>query len=173
MIPVIASAYITLDGRRIPWDFPYISTLLHGRPAHDGDAFYYRHPPMEQGKRAKIFAPFDALDGHSAAIHGKERRFQERRVLSEEELRLLNAKLNRLFELCPNSKAARERQLVLRVRHFRANALPATDWRAGQGEYVEQIGVLQYISLTEQYLIVGGLRIWFGDIEKLSCLKER
>ena len=172
MISLVQPRVLSWEGLDVPADFPYLAAIFQGPPTHDHDAFSLRHPRMEREKRAKIFAPFDALDGHSAAIHGKERRFQERRVLSEEELRFLNAKLNRLFELCPNSKAARRRQLVLRVWHFRANDLPATDWRAGQGDYVEQIGVLQYINLTEQYLLLGGVRIWFSDIDSIRQMRS-
>ena len=32
------------------------------------DSFRLRHPSMDPGKRAKIFAPFDALAGFSDAL---------------------------------------------------------------------------------------------------------
>lgn len=53
----------------MPADFPYKQVLQKGRPRHDGaDPFRIRHPKMETGRRAKIFAPFDALRGFSDAI---------------------------------------------------------------------------------------------------------
>ena len=53
----------------MPADFKYLDVLMKGRPIHrKTDVFYARHPNMDVGKRAKIFAPFDALRGFSAAI---------------------------------------------------------------------------------------------------------
>lgn len=52
--------------------FDYSSLLQKQRPAHKGDAFYVRHPPMPRERRAKIFAPFAALKGFEEAINEKE-----------------------------------------------------------------------------------------------------
>ncbi len=53
----------------MPIDFPYRDVFLQGRPRHPKmDPFWIRHPPMDPGRRAKIFAPFDALRGFNAAI---------------------------------------------------------------------------------------------------------
>ena len=53
----------------MPEDFAYRDVYLKGRPRHQKtDPFGIRHPSMDPGKRAKIFAPFDALRGFSAAI---------------------------------------------------------------------------------------------------------
>ena len=50
----------------MPPGFPYRDTFLKGKPRHDRcDPFRARHPEMEHGRRAKIFAPFDALRGFS------------------------------------------------------------------------------------------------------------
>lgn len=57
------------DGR----DFRYRNVLLRGRPRHGKyDAFSIRHPSMDPGRRAKIFAPFDALRGFNAALIAKQ-----------------------------------------------------------------------------------------------------
>ena len=54
--------------------FRYQQAFDRGRPRHrDGDAFSQRHPAMDLGRRAKIFAPFDALRGFSAAIIALEK----------------------------------------------------------------------------------------------------
>ena len=51
----------------IPPGFPYLDVLQKGRPLHEKtDPFRIRHPSMDTGRRAKIFAPFDALRGFSA-----------------------------------------------------------------------------------------------------------
>ncbi len=53
----------------MPEDFAYWDVFLKRRPQHQKtDPFGIRHPAMDPGKRAKIFAPFDALRGFSAAI---------------------------------------------------------------------------------------------------------
>ena len=53
----------------MPEDFAYRDVFAKGRPQHPTtDPFGIRHPAMEPGRRAKIFAPFDALRGFSAAI---------------------------------------------------------------------------------------------------------
>ncbi len=52
-----------------PPDFRYDKVEKRGRPVHKKtDAFSIRHPHMDIRKRAKIFAPFDALRGFSAAL---------------------------------------------------------------------------------------------------------
>jgi len=53
----------------MPEDFPYRDVFLRGRPVHpEGSPFSLRHPSMECGRRAKIFAPFDALKGFGEEI---------------------------------------------------------------------------------------------------------
>ena len=59
-----AIGYMTM-----PSDFKYKNAFLAGRPKHARtDRFRIRHPEMDHGKRAKIFAPFDALRGFDEAI---------------------------------------------------------------------------------------------------------
>ena len=53
----------------LPPNFKYRDAYLRGRPKHQKtDPFRIRHPVMDIGRRAKIFAPFDALRGFSAAL---------------------------------------------------------------------------------------------------------
>ena len=59
----------TIGYMAMPSDFKYKNTFLAGRPKHARtDRFRIRHPEMDHGRRAKIFAPFDALRGFSVAI---------------------------------------------------------------------------------------------------------
>ena len=60
------------DLRRIPVTCPYIRVLVRGCPVHAGDDFSLRHPRMERGLRAKIFAPFDALEGFTERIRTRD-----------------------------------------------------------------------------------------------------
>ena len=40
--------------RKVPVSFPYLRVLMQGRPEHGKED--PKHPPMERGHRAKIFA---------------------------------------------------------------------------------------------------------------------
>lgn len=55
------------DLSRIPVSFPYVGLLVLGGPP-DVPA---SRPRMAREHRAKIFAPFDALDGFSEKIRGR------------------------------------------------------------------------------------------------------
>ena len=58
----------------MPSSFAHQEALQHGRPKHcRNDEFWIRHPPMDQGHRAKIFAPFDALRGFDFRIMEAEK----------------------------------------------------------------------------------------------------
>ena len=61
--------------RKVDLSFPYVRVLVRGRPEHRES--FPKHPPMDCGHRAKIFAPFDALDGFSAMIRQKDRLCEE------------------------------------------------------------------------------------------------
>ncbi len=59
--------------KAMPADFRYREVFLKGKPQHDRfDPFRIRHPSMDRGRRAKIFAPFDALRGFREAIAAKD-----------------------------------------------------------------------------------------------------
>ena len=54
---------------KMPAGFRYKNVYLKGKPQHDRfDSFRIAHPQMDTGKRAKIFAPFDALKGFDEAV---------------------------------------------------------------------------------------------------------
>ena len=63
------------DLRRIDRSFPYLRILMRGQPERREDD--PKHPPMDRGHRAKIFAPFDALEGFSEMVGQKDRLFEE------------------------------------------------------------------------------------------------
>ena len=66
-----SNQYILWEGRLVSLRFPYLQALFQQRPRHRMDEFEFRHPPMEREKRAKIFAPYDALDGYSDSVKKK------------------------------------------------------------------------------------------------------
>ena len=62
-----------IGAMEMPPDFKYKDVFLRGRPRHEGlDPFSIRHPRMAPAKRAKIFAPFEALKGLSEAMAAQE-----------------------------------------------------------------------------------------------------
>lgn len=62
-----------------PKNFKYKAVFEHGKPQHEMfDAFRLKHPSMPLQKRAKIFAPFDALRGFDFKI-------REAQALAEQE----------------------------------------------------------------------------------------
>jgi|GEM_PF-1399345 len=58
-------------------EFEYADIIDRSRPVHHGDDFSVKHPPMSISDRAKIFAPFAALSGHSDAIKETGRQHTE------------------------------------------------------------------------------------------------
>ena len=71
------------DLTKVDLSFPYIRVLVQGRPIHKEE--YPKHPPMDRVHRAKIFAPFDALDGYSEKIRKTDRSFLEPDPVKTEE----------------------------------------------------------------------------------------
>ena len=101
----------------MPADFRYRDVFLKGKPKHERfDAFWAKHPTMDPGKRAKIFAPFDALRGFSAAIIAKNAIYDYQRELSEDDQAELDRRLTILHNLTWNSRMARENRVSVTVR---------------------------------------------------------
>ena len=74
----------------MPATFKYRNVFNKGMPVHEKwDAFSVKHPPMPAARWAKIFAPFDALNGFHEAIETKEKErlylYLDRTELSDDE----------------------------------------------------------------------------------------
>ena len=70
---------------KMPADFRYRNVFLKGKPEHDRfDPFRIRHPGMDRRKRAKIYAPFDALKGFHEALASEEVLCEDRITLSRD-----------------------------------------------------------------------------------------
>lgn len=79
----------------MPVNFPYRDVFLKGKPQHGRyDPFRIRHPSMERGKRAKIFAPFDALRGFGEAVASKDVIYEDKITLGPQEQEALNRKFH-------------------------------------------------------------------------------
>lgn len=92
----------------MPADFKYAEVMRRGKPQHERfDPFSIKHPRMDYGKRAKIFAPFDALRGFNFAISRKEIIYVDKPELSREDEAELSRRLDILHNLTFNSHMAR------------------------------------------------------------------
>ena len=171
---LIQPAFMLLDGRAIPMDFPYLQVLMEGRPQHDTDDFSFRHPQMEQGKRAKLFAPFDALDGYGESVSSKNTVYTDKIILDESEKEELNRRLNILHNLTYNSRMAKANRVAVTVKYY----VPCTDehsFSCGiRGQYLTETGVVWKVDMEiGQTITVGRKSISFGDIVSIDAKDAR
>lgn len=139
----------------LPIGFKYTATFLAGRPQHHRfDDFSRKHPKMDRRRRAKIFAPFDALDGYSESIDSKNVEYMERIELEEADRIELNRRLQILRALTYNSKLARANQVKVSVRYY----TPCTDHQRFAWQ------------MLGQYLTVTGI-CWKVDPEETDAIK--
>lgn len=96
---------------------------------------------MNNAQRAKIFAPYAALKGFGDYILAAQHSTQERVLLAEDAAAELNRQLQTL-----------RRGDIIAVNYYLHD------------QYVEVCGAVRRISLEEEQLTVGGIRIPFGDI---------
>lgn len=155
----------------IPENFEYLDVYLKGPPVHEwNDAFRMRHPAMDLRRRAKIFAPFDALEGFDDAIAEKEIQYEFKRELSEDDTEEMNRRLNILHRLAWNTKLARENQVPVSVTYFVPCADQSGSSYGYRGRYVTVSGICQ--RLGPQSILVHDTEIRLEDIISLESTKE-
>ena len=118
MISFLQPESVVWNGKEIPLSFPYIAVYLQGKPKHYMDEFSHKHPSMERGKRAKIFAPFDALDGYGDAVRSKNVLYTDKIELDDEEKEELNRKLSILHKLTFNRRMAKQNHVIVTVTYY-------------------------------------------------------
>ena len=148
------------------YKFPYEKALRAGPPRYDA-FFLKKHPPMERGHIAKIFAPFAALDGFEDTLETKNVAYDPESALSEEEQAELNRRLGILAELTRSGKNARR----LRIRVTASYFVPCADrhndaFREGRGSYRTLTGIVWEVG--QGSLLVGEKRLLFGAIRSLD-----
>ncbi|MBR3019904.1 MAG: hypothetical protein IKH57_22990 [Clostridia bacterium] len=166
-------ALFLLDGRAVPPDFPYLQVLMQGRPRHDGDDFCFRHPRMEQSKRAKLFAPYDALDGYSDSVREKNTVYTDRIIPDESETGELNRRLTILRALTANSRLAKKNQVKVAVTYY----VPCTDGHSFshgiRGQYLTETGIVRKVDWEVTHTVtVNRKAIPFDSILSISAEKE-
>lgn len=160
-----AVGYMTM-----PAEFPYRDVFLIGKPQHDRfDLFSAKHPKMDVGHRAKIFAPFDALKGFSEAVASKDIRYVEHAELQDEERDELNRRLEILHNLTYNGRMARQNRVWVSVTYYE----PCTDVNSEayglRGQYRTIIGICRNVDPDiTQTVTVDQMRISFEDILKIE-----
>ena len=139
---------------------PYEKILHAERPVHLQDAFSAKYPPMPREKRAKLFAPFDALAGYGEALDEQEVIYQGREVLSEEKRQELDKKLDFLRTVYRERRQGTKYvggSLAVKafdppcvtVRYF--EEIPGQD---GRGQYRTVSGAIVKMDLTHEYLLL-------------------
>ncbi len=136
----------TIGYMPMPASFAHRSLFLAGRPQHQKyDNFWRRHPPMDRLRRAKIFAPFDALAGFDECIRSKEVLYEQKRSLSECETSDLNEKLCTLRSLTYNSKASGLDRPCATVTYFVPCSDQQNEWYRKGGQYKEVTGTVSNV----------------------------
>ena len=153
----------------LPADFPYKDIYLRCRPKHSRfDDFDMRHPSMDTGKRAKIFAPFDALAGFYEMILSKEVAYVPKRIPDEDRADDLDRKLNLLSRLIRNTNDARERQIRLYVTYYVPCDDILSDAYGTLGQYVIKSGICMGVSFPLRRLRLDTGDIDFDDIYAIT-----
>ena len=100
-----------------------------------------RRPQMSMKDRAAQFAPFAALTGHEEAVKETARLTASRIELDENEIQLLDQKLQYIRD------HLEERQAV-RITHF------VPDMRKSGGRYLEHDGIVKKIREYDRFIIM-------------------
>jgi hypothetical protein len=148
----------------VPAGFKYARIMEKGKPVHDDDYFLIRHPRMNTGKRAKIFAPFAALRGFEEEVQAKDIIYVSRRQPGEDRIRTLESRLNllhRLTEKAPGSIAAC-------AEYFVPCTDPHHDDYLVKGVYRSYTGPVYAADPLTQELRIGELTIRFRDLFSLT-----
>ena len=176
MFSFVLPKTLPLDGLEIPIDFPYLSAIFQGPPKHIHDDFSLRHPKMELGRRAKIFAPFDALDGYSDAVRSKDVEYVDRTDLngedcnefSEEDREELSRRLEILHNLTYTGRQARANRVVVTITYF----VPCEDennFAFGiRGLYKTVSGVCWKVDFIQKTITVGESVLALDDVVSIE-----
>ncbi len=151
---------------RMPDDFRYREIAVRGRPQHRRfDDFSIKHPRMDTGHRAKIFAPFDALTGFSDAVASKRTVYSERVMQGPEEILETDRRLAVLSGLVRNSREAAANRVEISVTYFRI-CDNENDLAFGiKGRYLTARGICRRIDReTGQYIQVDDRKIPLDDV---------
>ena len=157
-----------------PCGFRYRETLLRGKPQHSRtDAFRARHPSMDVGKRAKIFAPFDALKGFNEAVAAKDVLYEDKRELNEEDLAELNRRLRILRGLTSNSRMAGENCVKVTVTYYVPCSDRDSESYGRRGQYEQMTGICRKVDAeVTKSILIDDRRIPFAQILRIEAASD-
>ena len=168
----------SLGSMPMPEGFRYAEVLRRGKPQHGipenyatYDTFYIKHPPMAVSRRAKIFAPFDALRGFSEAVAAKQVLYESRRELTEGEREELDRRLGILQQMTAGSRSGRageKKQVPVTVTHFVPCRDPESEAFGKLGTYETLTGNFLKVDVHKRRILLdtGGV-----DIDEVSSIE--
>ena len=158
------------DKYTIPENFKYREVVLKGKPRHSADdPFLIRHPKMDLSRRAKLFAPFDALRGFSAAVIAKDERYEARKEMDAEILEDLNEKISLLCELTATKKLAHDNNVQVSVTYFEPCSDTNSEAFETGGKYLTITGTCMHVDPdVSQTILIDETLISFEDIVQIE-----
>lgn len=158
----------------MPAGFRYREVFLKGKPQHDRyDSFRIRHPQMDVGKRAKLFAPFDALRGFDFAILMKNELYTEKSDMSPEDREELDRRLSILHNLTYNSRIARANRVQVSVTYYEPCSDVDSEAYGSQGQYKTITGICWNVDAEmTKTILIDGTRIPLEDIREIESPGE-
>ncbi len=165
---------MTIGDMPRPADFPYDNILRLGRPRHpEQSAFGLKHPAMDRVRRAKLFAPFDALAGFDEAVSARDELYENRREISGEDAEELDRTLRFLRLRTANGRLARENQISVSVTFFVPCADPDSPAFGIRGQYRTVSGICRNVDpLVTRSLTVGTRSVPLRDLAGIEILGE-
>ena len=158
----------------MPADFRYREVFLKGKPQHDRcDPFRIRHPRMNTGHRAKIFAPFDALKGFNEAVSAKEVLYEHRIELSPEDAAELDRRLTILHNLTYNSRMARANRVQVSVTYYQPCMDPNHDDYRLRGQYQTISGICWNVDAeVNRTVTIDRMKLSLDDVLRIDALDD-
>ncbi len=151
---------------KMPENFRYREVFVRGKPQHDRcDPFRIRHPRMDVGHRAKIFAPFDALRGFNEAVATKDVLYEDRIELNEEDAKELGRRLEILHNLTINSRMAKANHVRVSVTYYEPCGDEQNFAYGVRGRYVTVEGICRKVDAkAARVILVDDLEIPIEDL---------
>ena len=159
--------YAMIGTMPMPTGFKYKDIFMRGRPRHTKwDAFSIKHPPMPASRWAKIFSPFDALEGFDEKIAEKDALYEQKKELSYSEMEKLDQKLQMLRSLTLNSRMARKNRVMVTISYFSPCVDRNHESYGSEGQYKNTSGMVLNVGMDYVLLLTeaGEQSIFFDDI---------
>lgn len=101
---------------------------------------------MSMSQRAAIFRPFNSLQGYQELLQEKEKIIVPERILSEDDLEILNRKIHCV-----------QKGMMITLVYF------------DNGDYIEQTGRVSKLSFDENYIQIVKSKIPLKSIVDIQC----